>query len=134
MISNEPRSRRLGCVGRTLKAGPLWQPVPINKTTTQETHLIDNSVAIFVDSGASEHYLLYFDDTPGLRKILSDGDNLEEPHKIITPGKHQPEGSDRGVIPGAIIDKAGVKKPVKIPVVVVPSLGRKFYSVSQATL
>lgn len=131
MTSIEPRSRRLGCVGRTLKAGPLWQPVPIHKTATQETHFSDNFVTIFVDSGASEHY---FDDTPGLREILSDYGIREGPRKIVTPGKYQPEGDARGVIAGAIIDKAGVKQPMKIPVVVVPSLGRNFYSVSQATL
>ena len=39
-----------------------------------------------------------------------------------------------GAITGAIIEKSGMKQPVKIPIVVVPGLGRNLFSVPQATL
>ena len=91
----------------------------------------DNLLAIDVDSGASEHY---FDDTPGLRGRLSEYEVLEEPRIIATAGKHQLEGDATGVITGTITDKAGVKKPLKIPIAVVPGLGRNLFSVPQAAL
>ena len=91
----------------------------------------DNVLAIFVDSGASKHY---FDDTHGLRGRLSDYELLEEPRKITTAGKHQLEGDHTGVITRTTTDKAGVKQPVKILIVVVSGLGRNRLSVPQATL
>ena len=88
-------------------------------------------MAIFVDSGASEHY---FDDTPGLRGRLSNYEILEESRKITTAGKHQLGGDATGGITGTITHKAGVKQPVKIAIVVVPGLGPNLFSVPQATL
>ena len=90
-----------------------------------------NFFAIFVDSGASEHY---FDGTPGVTGRLSDYEALKEPRKITTAGTHQLEGDDTGVITGTITDKTGMKQPVKIPIVVVPGLGRNLFSVPQAAL
>ena len=43
---------------------------------------------------------------------------------MTTASKHQLEGDATGVITGTVTDKAGVKQPVKIPIVVVPGLGR----------
>ena len=91
----------------------------------------DNFLAIFVDSGASEHY---FDDTPGLRGGSSDYEVLEEPRKITTAGKPQLQGDATRVITRTNTDKAGVKQPVKIPLVVVPGLGPNLFSVPQAAL
>lgn len=51
--------------------------------------LNDNSLAICVDSRASEHYV---DEAPGLRRRLSDPEIYKEPRKITTAGKHRLEG------------------------------------------
>ena len=85
-----------------------------------------NFLAIFVDCGASEHY---FDDIPGLRGRLSDYEVLEDSRKINTARKHQLEGEATGVITGTITGKAGVKQSLKIPIVLVPGLGRNLFSV-----
>ena len=65
---------------------------------------------------------------------MSDYEILEEPRKITTAEKKQLEGDATGVITGTITDKAGVKQPVKIPIVVAPGLGRNLFSVPQAML
>lgn len=91
----------------------------------------DNSNDIRGQGRTSENY---FDDTPGRMGRLSDYEILEEPRKITTAGKHDVEGDPAGAITRAVIDKAGVKQPVKTPIVAVPGLGRNLFSVPRAAL
>lgn len=88
------------------------------------------SVKLLVDSGASEHYL---DDRPGLRERLSDYVRLVEPREITTAGNHKLKGVATGTISGYIIDQTGVRQQVRLPVVVVPDIGRNLFSVPSAT-
>ena len=56
-----------------------------------------------------------------------------EPRKITTAGNYRLKGVAAGVISGYIIDQTGVRQQIRLPVVVVPGIGRNLFSVSSAT-
>ena len=58
---------------------------------------------------------------------------LVEPREITTAGNYRLKGVATGVISGYIIDQTGVRQLVRLPVVVVPGIGRNLFSVPSAT-
>ena len=75
----------------------------------------------------------YFDDalTPGLRYRLDNYQELAIRRYITTVGGHQLEGAGQGLLRGHIIDAQGVRRLIQISVLIVPGLGRNFFSLSK---
>ena len=103
--------------------------VPSTPATRQDICKTDrNSIAIFADSGASEHYL-DIGLRPGLRERMLDDEILKQPHQIIAAGEHVIEGSiGKGTIIGPFNGQQGEKQQVVFSAIVVPGLGRHLFS------
>ena len=82
------------------------QMAKVGMPTTCESSDDTNHMTMLVDSGASGRY---FDDElqPGLRDKLLNYKELENPHKIVTAGRHVLPGKDAGTASGVIIDEKG---------------------------
>ena len=52
---------------------------------------------------------------------------------MTTDGNHRLKGVATGILSGYTIDETGVKQEVRLPVVMVPSIGRHLSSVPSAT-
>lgn len=89
-----------------------------------------NCDSMLMDSGVSAYYL---NDCPRLREKLSDYVRMEEPRETTTAGNHKLKGVSAGINRGYIIDKAGVRQEVTLPVVACPDFGRNLFSVPSAT-
>ena len=90
------------------------------------------NILILVDNGASEHYVDGHI-TPGLRGRLSDYKALAVPRKITTAGNHKLPGDATGVISGTVIDTHGQRQSVGLSIVAVSGLGKKLFSIPEAT-
>ena len=102
--------------------------VPLTPATCQDNCKTDsNSIPVFVDSGASEHYL-DIDLHLGLRERMLDYEILKEPHQIIPAGEHVIEGISKGTIIGTFNDQHGEKQKMAFSAIAVPGLGRHLFS------
>ena len=90
----------------------------------------DRFIKLLVDIESSEHYL---DDRPVQQERFSDYVRLVEPREITTAGSDRLKEVATGVISGYIIDQTGVRQQVRLPVVMVPGIGRNLVSVPSAT-
>lgn len=64
---------------------------------------------------------------------IADFAELEQPHRIVTVGKHVLEGIATATVTGAVTDQDGKQHQVALSSIVVPGLGRHLLSVAAAS-
>lgn len=80
-----------------------------------------NSLTKIVDSGTTANYL-DSELAPGLKHRMGGYKELEQPHKVITVGKHTLEGVATGTTKGTAIDKGGTQQGVGLAGILAPGL------------
>ena len=108
--------------------GETFIVVPSTPVTRQHICKTNgNSIPIFVDNGASEHYLdinLHL----GLRERMLEYEILKEPHQVITAGEYGIESITKGTIIGTFNGQHGEKQQEAFSAIAVPGLGRHLFS------
>ena len=123
-----PSAAMVGLFGEPLDLASMAMIEPYNNSGA----ITAGNILILVDNGASEHYVDGHI-TPGLRGRLSDYKALAVPRKITTAGNHKLPGDATGVIGGTVIDTHGQRQSVGLSIVVVSGLGKKLFSIPEAT-
>ena len=108
--------------------GETFMVVLSTPATRQDICKTDSSsITIFVDSGASKHYL-DIDLNPKLRERMMDYEILKELHQIITAGEHVIEGIAKDSVIGTFNGQHGEKQQVAFSAIAVPGSGRHLFS------
>ena len=107
----------------------MSSPAPVAYNNASDC---SNPVHVLVDSGATDPY---FDDflIPELDRRLVDSTCLTTPRKILTAGGTLLDGTGEGIFKGVITDNYGNGHLVRIQMSVVPTNGRKLFSVKTVT-
>ena len=92
----------------------------------------DDSVTVFVDIGESGNE---FDDLiiPSLKHRLLNYDILTTPGKFFTARGTLLDGTTEGILQGLVNDNHGEHHLARIATLIVPGIGRNFFSVKSAT-
>ena len=91
--------------------GSLHGAANIAITKASGNGISSNSLTMLVDSGATANHL-DSNLAPGLKHRIADYKELEQPHKVITAGKHILEGVATGTIKGTVTDTDGDRQHV----------------------
>ena len=116
------------------------KPMGFSFTATEEDEALFMSrttdhayFSMIVDSGASDHYI---DDklVPGITSMMRNYRKLIPARDITTAGLHKLYGTATGEIRVEVTDSDGETKTARLPITIVPGIGRNLFSPGTALL